>query len=261
MATESVTIIGLEDTSPQPGRRRDGVELAIGYSLILLVIWTPRPWQRLLYIAAAIFLVIVTWRSFESVRAMGLRTANLLRSLWVVIAAVLLAGAVLLLAAHLDTLHRADLSHGVVAFCKRYWGYALWAFAQQILLQDFFLRRMLRLVSREGAAVLVAAGIFSLAHLPNPILTVVTFLWGLIACTLFLRYRNLYPVGIAHALLGITIALSVPGPVIHNMRVGLGYLTYAREHHGRHQEAQRSQADHTVSTRAWVKAEAPTRRS
>jgi len=261
MATESVAIIGLEGASPQPGRRRDGFELAIGYSLILLVIWTPRPWQRLLYIAAAIFLVIVTWRSFESVRAMGLRTANLLRSLWVVIAALLLAAVVLLLAAHLDTLHRADLNHGAVAFCKRYWGYALWAFAQQILLQDFFLRRMLRLVSREAVAVLVAAGIFSLAHLPNPILTVVTFLWGLIACTIFLRYRNLYPVGIAHALLGITIALSVPGPVIRNMRVGLGYLTYAREHHGRHQEAQRSHADHTVSTRAWVKAEAPTRRS
>lgn len=262
MATDSVTIIGLENTVPQPGRRRDGLELAIGYSLILLVIWMPRPWQRVLYWLAAIFLVVVMGRSFESVRAMGLRTRNLLRSLWVVIAALLLAGVVLALAAHLHTLHRADVSHGAAGLFKRYWGYALWAFAQQILLQDFFLRRMLRLVTHEAAAVLVAAGIFSLAHLPNPILTVVTFLWGLIACTIFLRYRNLYPLGIAHALLGITIALSVPGPMIRNMRVGRGYLTYAREHHhGPHQEAQRSHADHTVSTRAWVKAEAPTRRS
>jgi hypothetical protein len=261
MATESVTIIGLEDDFPQPGRRRDGLELAIGYSLILLVIWTPRPWQRLLYCVAAIFLVIVTWRSFESVRAMGLRTANLLRSLWVVVAALLLAGAALVLADRLHTLHRAEVSQGAVAFCKRYWGYALWAFAQQILLQDFFLRRMLRLVSREAVAVLVAAGIFSLAHLPNPILTVVTFLWGWIACTIFLRYRNLYPLGVAHALLGITMAIAIPGPVIRNMRVGLGYLTYAHQHPGHPRGLQRSQADQTVSTRAWVKAEAPTRRS
>jgi hypothetical protein len=260
MATESVAIIGLEDDSPQPGRRRDGLELAIGYSLILLVIWTPRPWQRLLYCVAAIFLVIVTWRSFESVRAMGLRTENLLRSLWVVVVALLLAGVALVLADRLHTLDRAEVSLGA-AFFKRYWGYALWAFAQQILLQDFFLRRMLRLVSRELVAVLVAAGIFSLAHLPNPILTVVTFLWGLIACTIFLRYRNLYPLGVAHALLGITIAIAVPGPMIRNMRVGLGYLTYAHQHHGRHHAFQRSQADQTVSTRAWVKADAPTRRS
>jgi hypothetical protein len=179
----------------------------------------------------------------------------------VVVVALLLAGAGLLLAAHLHTLHRADLTHGTAGFFKRYWGYGLWAFAQQILLQDFFLRRMLRLVARETVAVLVAAGIFSLAHLPNPILTVVTFLWGLIACTLFLRYRNLYPLGVAHALLGITIAVAVPGPMIRNMRVGLGYLTYAREHHGQHHELQRSHADQTVSTRAWVKADAPMRRS
>jgi Type II CAAX prenyl endopeptidase Rce1-like len=261
MATESVAIIGLENASPQPGRRRDGLELALGYSLILLVIWTPRPWQRVLYCMAAIFLVVVTWRSFESVRAMGLRTANLLRSAWVVIAALLLAAGVLVLAAHLHTLHRGDVNQGVVAFLKRYWGYALWAFLQQILLQDFFLRRMLRLVSREGAAVLVSAGIFSLAHLPNPILTVVTFLWGLAACTIFLRYRNLYPLGLAHAVLGITLAIAIPGPLIRNMRVGLGYLAYAHQHHGRHHDLQRSQADQTVSTRTWVRAEAPTRRS
>jgi hypothetical protein len=31
---------------------------------------------------------------------------------------------------------------------------------------------------------------------------------------------------IAHAILGITVAITVPGPVDHNMRVGLGYLTY-----------------------------------
>jgi membrane protease YdiL (CAAX protease family) len=214
-----------------------------------------------LYCAAAIFLVVVTLRSFESVRAMGLRTANLLRSAWVVIAALLLAGGVLVLAAHLHTLHRADVNHGLMAFLKRYWGYALWAFAQQILLQDFFLRRMLRLVSRASAAVLVAAGIFSLAHLPNPILTVVTFLWGLAACTLFLRYRNLYPLGLAHAVLGITIAVAIPGPMIRNMRVGRGYLSYAHQHPGHHPELQRNHADQTVSTRAWVRAEAPTRRS
>ena len=68
---------------------------------------------------------------------------------------------------------------------------------------------------------------FSLAHLPNPILTVITIFWGLASCLYFLRYRNLYALVVAHTILGIAVAISVPGPVIHNMRVGLGYLTYS----------------------------------
>jgi uncharacterized membrane protein YqaE (UPF0057 family) len=288
MGTDSVAIIGFDDGTARRAepldpaqRRRDLFELTIGYALILLVIWTPRPWQRLLYCVAAIFLVVVTWTSFESARAMGLRTANLLRSLWLVGVALLVAGVVLLVAEHMKTLHGAYVNGGIGAFCARYWGYTLWAFAQQILLQDFFLRRMLRLVARPGVAVLLSAGVFSVAHLPNPILTLVTFVWGVIACSVFLRYRNLYPLGLTHALLGITIAVSVPGPMIRNMRVGLGYLTYV-QHQPRHGHRlapdappdperrlphdlprgfQRNQADQTVSTHAWVKAEAPTLRS
>ena len=67
-------------------------------------------------------------------------------------------------------------------------------------------------------------------HLPNPILTAASFVWGLAACLLFLRYRNLYILAITHAILGITLAMTVPGPVIRNMRVGLGYLTYPANH-------------------------------
>jgi hypothetical protein len=35
-----------------------------------------------------------------------------------------------------------------------------------------------------------------------------------------------YPLALAHAVLGITVAITIPGPVVHNMRVGLGYLRY-----------------------------------
>ena len=41
---------------------------------------------------------------------------------------------------------------------------------------------------------------------------------------------------IAHAILGITVAITIPGPVVHNMRVGLGYVTYSlhMQAHGMH---------------------------
>jgi membrane protease YdiL (CAAX protease family) len=233
-----------------PSKRRALLELTIGYALILIVIWTPRPWQRLFYIAATLFLVTVVWASFRSAPAMGLRSANLLRSLWIIGVAFLLAAVSIALAIHLHTLHPLG---GLLAFFKRYWGYALWSFAQQILLQDFFLRRLLRLIPNPRLAVLTTATIFAAAHLPSPVLTLVTFSLGLAACLLFLRYRNLYPLAVSHAILGITLAITLPNPIIRNMRVGLGYLNYARPH--------RNHSDHVVSTHACVIADAPTLRS
>ena len=223
--------------TPSPGaaqadhllaRRRALLELVVGYGLIMLVIWSTRPWQRVLYYTAAVFLVAVLWMSFRSGSAMGLRRTNFWRSFWVVGVALLMAAAAVALAHHL---HAMQPFEGPVPFLKRYWGYMLWAFVQQILLVDFFLRRFLRLLSRPRSAVLATAGVFAAAHLPNPVLTVVTLVFGTAACLIFLRYRNLYPLAIAHAILGITIAITVPGPIIRNMRVGLGYLTYTRHHH------------------------------
>ena len=81
-----------------------------------------------------------------------------------------------------------------------------------------------RLLPTKKAAVMAAAGLFAFAHLPNPILTPVTLIWGLPPCWLFLRYRNLYTLALAHAIFGICIATTVPGPITHHMKVGLGLL-------------------------------------
>jgi hypothetical protein len=215
-------------TLPAPSRRRAILELALGYSLILLVLWTPRPWQRPLYILAVVVIAAILCFGFTTAPSMGLRTANFLRSLWIVAVALLLSALSIALAIHCHTLHR---EHGPVAFFKRYWGYALWSFVQQLLLQDFFFRRLRLLLPTAGLAALTTAAIFSIAHLPSPVLTTVTFVMGLAACLLFLRYRNLYPLAIAHAILGITLAITLPNAIIRNMRVGLGYLTYPRTHH------------------------------
>jgi membrane protease YdiL (CAAX protease family) len=208
-------------------RRRDFIELAVAYSLILLVCWTPRPWQRILWWVAAAVIVALASISYEGLQAMGLRWENFLRSLWIVGAALLVSAVAVVLATHLHTLH---VPATPLLFIETYVGYIIWTFAQQLLLQCFFLARLLRLLPNPKLAALVAALIFAAAHLPSPILAPVTLLWGLASCLLFLRYRNLYTLAMAHAILGITIAITVPGPVSHNMRVGLGYLTYGHTH-------------------------------
>jgi CAAX amino terminal protease family. len=236
------------------GRRRALFELCVGYVLILLVIWTPRPWQRLLYIAALAWILLATYFSYDGQIATILRPSRSARSLWIVPVALLIAAIAVVFALRLQTLH---LPRGAAFFIKSFWGYALWSLVQQFLLQCFFLLRLLRILPSQRSAVITAVFLFALAHLPNPILTVVTLIWGSIACLLFLRYRNLYTLGVVHAIFGITMAITVPGPISRNMRVGLGYLRYPSHRHHLHL----SQSDHTVSTVACVTAEAPTRRS
>lgn len=240
-------------------RRRDITEIAIGYGLILMVIWTPRPWQQMLWWVAVIAIAAIIGLSFDGLRAMGLRTGNFIRSFWVVGAALAISAVAVLIAARLHTLRQPENTRLLL---EAYWLYAIWSGVQQFLLQCFFLSRLQRLLPSPRQAAFAAAGLFAVAHLPNPILSVLTIVWGTLACLIFLRYRNLYPLAIAHAILGITIAVSVPGHVDHNMRVGLGYLKY---HRGHRQlplplPAQRSQSDQIVSTVAWVTADVPTRR-
>lgn len=221
-------------------KRRALVEVSVGYALILLAVWTPRPVQTWIEWIAFVWVLGATVVSFDGWRSMGLGSFGFLRSLWVVGVALAIAMTVAVFAHLFHTLHAPRTP---VQFVHRFWGYAIWAFLQQFLLLDFILLRLMRLVRGERLAVIAATGLFALAHLPNPILSVATLIWGFAACLLFLRYRNIYTLAIAHAMLGICVAVTVPGPVSHNMRVGLGYFTYRPLHHHH-----RSQIDHTVST-------------
>jgi hypothetical protein len=244
---------GTESGIAAGSERRALLELSIGYGLILIAVWTPRPLQTLLSWAAMAWVLMATRASFDGWSAMGLRLPGSLRSVWVIGVALLLAAAAVVVAERLNTL---QLPIRLNTITKRYWGYAIWTFLQQFLLLDFFLLRLLRLLPNRKAAAFAAAGLFALAHLPNPILTLATLTWGFVACRLFLQYRNVYILAMTHAILGICISVTVPGSIHHNMRVGLGYLFYRPpDHH------QRSQKDHIVSTVAWVITDAPTRRS
>jgi hypothetical protein len=242
--------------NPERSTRRELVEIAVAYALILIVIWTPRPWQCYLWVIAVFGVGAIIASSWPGFRAMGLRTVNFFRSLWVVGAALVFAAVAVAISAHLHALRDPGTP---LEFVANYGSYVIWSGVQQFLLQCFFLSRLLRVIPKPRYAAFAAAGLFALAHLPNPILVVLTIVWGSMACLVFLRYRNLFPLAIAHAILGITIAIAVPGPVDHNMRVGLGYLKYHRGF--RKPRIHRSHSPQMVSTVACVTAEAPTRRS
>jgi membrane protease YdiL (CAAX protease family) len=221
--TSEAALTGLTTTNQPRSARRDLFELAVGYGLIMATIWTANPLQRVLYWLAFAWVIATSWAGREGWTALGLGRKGFLKSLWIVGVALLLSALAIFLAGRMHTLHRL---HGPTPILLHGWGYIVWSIMQQFLLQSYFLLRLSRLLPGKIAPILAAAAIFSLAHLPNPILTPITLVWGVIACVLFLRYRNIYTLGIAHGIMGLCIAVTVPNSLHRHMRVGLGYLHY-----------------------------------
>jgi len=205
-----------------PGSRaRDLVELILGYGAIVGVIWMPDHLQRMAspIVLALTVGVVLARRQGRDELGMGWR--GLIPSLWILPAAIALAALSLFAAAKMGTLH--PLYKGDFAHIS---GYVLWTIYQQFLLQDYFMDRLLRLVSSASAAVALAGTLFALAHLPNLGLTAATLVWGMVSCALFRRYHNIWILGLAQGILGLCFAVCVPDALHHHLRVGLGYLRY-----------------------------------
>ncbi|MEI9979104.1 MAG: CPBP family intramembrane glutamic endopeptidase [Edaphobacter sp.] len=261
MTAPAAEITSTTPTPPASSTRRDLLELAVGYTLIMATIWTQNPTQRILYWLAFAWIAGTTWSRREGWAALGLSRKGFVPSLWIAAVAFLLSGLTVFLAWRTGRLHPL---HGNTPLFFHGGGYIVWALMQQFILQSYFLQRLLRLLPGTALPVIAATIIFAVAHLPNPVLTPLTLIWGAISCILFLRYRNIYSLGIAHGIMGLCVAVTVPNAMHRHMRVGLGYLRYYRHHqHDRSPSPplQRSQSDQSVSTEAWVIAEAPTRRS
>ena len=201
------------------------LELAVGYALITVTIWTPNPAQRTLFwISAAWFFCSAVFAALRG-EPLGLRRPPLRMTVVTVSLVILIGVGMAAIAAAAGTLHglfgvRAPLLHAC--------GYLLWALVQQYIQQSFFFARIEHLTSNGLLAGFWTALLFGLAHLPNPVLAPVTFVGGWILTELFRRYRTLYPLAVAHGLIGLAIAISVPDHIHHHMRVGLGYLRYPR---------------------------------
>ena len=201
----------------------DVLELIVSYALILSANWTSDPARQWLYGAAVIWIGGSMGLALARTRSIQFRLKEIWNSLWIVGGALMLAAPTIAIAARMHTLQQP---YGPMGRAEAFAGYALWAIAQQWLLWGYFLSRLARTMPRESWAAVIVAGLFAIAHLPNLILTVMALFWGLAASYLFLRFRSVVTLGCAHAILGIAVAISIPGPVLHNMRVGLDYLQY-----------------------------------
>jgi len=206
------------------------LEILAAWGLIEMTIWTSGKTQFRLFWTAAFFIIASTIAHRPRLRDIGLGRSGLWSSLWVIPAAVALASAAVLLASEAGTLHPL---FGAIGIATHSTAYIIWAVFQQFILQAYFFVRLEKLISAR-LAVFASAGLFSLVHIPNPVLVTVCLFAGWLACEIFRRNRNIYALGIAHAILGLTIAVTVPDNIHRHMRVGIGYYRYhvVRQHQG-----------------------------
>ena len=119
--------------------------------------------------------------------------------------------------AALDTLHdRRDFLGSLAAL-------AWWGLAQQWVLQTVLLAEAQRWTSRRSG-IWIAAAIFGAIHLPNPFLSAVTFLGGLLWCRIYDRYPNILPLALSHGLGTLAILYAFDADITGRLRIGLSYL-------------------------------------
>jgi hypothetical protein len=168
-------------------------------------------------IGALLFLCYL--RDDVSLRDLGLRVDNLLKVLkriWLPLAAfVSLAVAI-------------GLAAGTMKFGSKFFSMLasvpLWALLQQYMLLAFANRRLRVIVGEGRRSVLATAALFSLLHLPNPVLTLACAFGGYVWAREYEREPNLFANAITHTIASAFLANSLSHSLLKNMVVGYNYF-------------------------------------
>jgi hypothetical protein len=94
-----------------------------------------------------------------------------------------------------------------------------WCLVQQVVYQSMVFRRLTESLPKTRATVL-AGLLFSLVHLPNPVLVPATFVWGICASLLFSAYPSVVVLAGAQVLLSAVGVVVFPERLHHGFRIG-----------------------------------------
>jgi hypothetical protein len=218
---DSVSLVPKLDYS----RWAQGTEIAIAFLAIQATLWSTGKVRLCFHLFAAFWIVSTTLLHRKKIASLGFTTdtSALKRSAWIIWISLALSLAFAVVAYFAGTLHTGITLAGLGIHLT---AYSVWALMQQFIAQSYFFIRFESLLGSGRRAVLPTAILFAAAHLPNPILLVATGIGGLALTEVFRRYRTLYTIAIAHAVVGVAITLCVPDDVDRHMRVGIGYLHY-----------------------------------
>ena len=156
----------------------------------------------------------------ESLRDIGFRIDNFtaaLSNLWLpTLGAVVAVVAILFVTSTLSD---------VAPWRHRFFALPLWALFQQYALNGFINRRAQVALGSGRRSVILVALAFSIVHLPNPMLAIVTFIGGLIWAAAYQRQPNLFALALSHTVVSIAFALTV-STSLDSLRVGFKYFGF-----------------------------------
>ena len=186
---------------------------------LLAYVWLiePNVTRSAVVIPAAVVVILAAWHDLRH-REWGFSWAALVPALWRALvgsfAALLLIGGA---GAALGTLHdRRDFLGSLAPL-------VLWGGAQQWVLQTVVLREAQRASSR-ARGIVIAAVLFGVVHLPNPLLTPVTAAAALFWCWLYDRHPNIVPLALSHGLGTLALRYAFDEAMIGRLRIGAAYL-------------------------------------
>jgi hypothetical protein len=200
-------------------------QLVIGFLLLLGALWHTGRLQDIFVVSAVAWVIIVVcidlWIGLYSFREMALNFSKAYRSWWVALAGIALGIAILTLGSISGVY--IPRAHLLLRPLIEYW---VWAIAQQSVLLIFFFVRLERLYPTRYGPTIAATSLFTVAHLPNPTLTIFCAIGGLIFCEIFRKYRSIFCLALMHAAIGLSIRVAIEGNTWGSMRVGVGYVRH-----------------------------------
>jgi membrane protease YdiL (CAAX protease family) len=155
----------------------------------------------------------------ETFSEIGFRTDNFLAACRLLLLPTAIVMALILAVGWL-----ASHSISLAPWRNRFLLLPLWALFQQYVLNGFINRRAHLAFGKGAKSVVLVALVFSLFHLPNPLLAILTFVGGLIWAAVYQRQPNLFALALSHALSSLTLALAISPKLLESLRVGFKYF-------------------------------------
>jgi hypothetical protein len=189
------------------------------FAMIMAYIWEVRYRYHSSWTIILLFMLLSHALHHEGTESLGFRTRNFRKCLDEYLPVlVFLTLAMLSIGILLQTTRHIRFGDA----CLAWTAYLPWGTVQQYLLNGYFLNRLVRVMPRS--APVASAMLFSGAHLPNWFLMAVTLLAGYVCARVYLRHKNLYFLGLAHATVGFLLFLVVPDSISHHLVVGPGWF-------------------------------------
>ena len=216
-----------------------GLEVASVMLSVLIVTWAIIPLQAqnrwLIAIPGLLAVALMAYSHRlrgETLRSLGFSLNHFGRALKLVAGPTILGMTVFAMIGYLNNSFHRGSKLWLTILLLPFWG-----LFQQYILQGFIYRRVRFLLVDENAAsgerkkritfaMIATAVIFAGVHLPNPALTLLTLIGGLVWSWVYERAPNLIALAFSHAAMSVMLMTSLPPWMLESMSVGYKHFMY-----------------------------------